>query len=529
MKSIHPFLLTRSFLIVTFCALWILCSPGWAQMTLNNRLLTQSGQEETGDQLGEALAVGDFNGDGFEDLAVGAPHEDFTATDEGVVWIYFGSTNGLDTDWGQGVFQFNITDTTCGGSEDGDLFGYALAAGDFNHDGYDDLAIGSPKEDIESPPVSEAGLVVIAMGSPTGLNFAASTCLYQLTGFLLPGTAEAGDWLGWSLAVGNFNGDSYDDLAIGAPFDGTGGTVTEVLGSASGLDIANAEVWTQNTAGMVDATEVGDRFGAALATGDLFTSGSTDCDLVVGVPGEDTSRGAIHVIYGCTGGGLSASGNQIWRLSDLSSPQTGAIIDSMGQSLAVGNFDGVKGADVAAGVPFRNTGAGSNVGAVAVFYSGGSGGLAAAGSEFIEAIGNGPAASERFGDSLAAANVEGQCDDLFIGSPFAERGSTATDHGQLILLRGAVGEGLVPIDPDDWDFARLGLVASMSEDDHLGWSIAVGRFNGVTPSVAAGVPGHDNVPVTETESGTVLVLESRFLFADGFESGGVGKWSSNSL
>ncbi len=520
-------------LIFSVLTLWLLASlilPSWgqAQVTLNRQLLNAGAEGEDDDQFGEVLAVGDFNGDGFEDLAVGSPKEDFVSTvDAGLVMVYFGTAIGLPATANQNFFQLNVSDPTCGGSETGDEFGSSMAAGDFNDDGYDDLVVGAYHESIESPAVSEAGMITVFMGSSAGLNISGGTCLYQLEGFLLPGTAGANDNLGKALAVGNFNADAYEDLAIGAPFDNAGGSVTVVPGSAGGLNIAMAEVWTQSTAGMVDSEEAGDRFGAALATGNLFTAWDNDCDLVVGVPGEDTTRGAVHIIYGCSGG-LNATGNQIWRLSDLASPETPEVLDSLGFAVAVGNFDDQDGQDVAASAPYRNITPNSNVGTIAVFYSAGAGGLSATNSEQIWGdAGNAPSANEKFGWSLAAENVEGQCDDLFVGVPGAESGGNPANHGQLTLYRGQVGEGLVPIDHETWDFGRLGLSAQITVDDFLGWSLVVGRFDGLTPSVAMGIPGQDDG--ADDDVGEVLILHSRFIFADGFESGDVSRWSASAL
>ena len=88
-------------------------------------------------------------------------------------------------------------------SEPDDLFGWALAAGDFNHDGDDDLAIGSP-----GGAVSDRGAVHVLYGD---LSF--DDAFSKIN----PSTGED-EWFGYSLATGDIDGDDYDDLVVGAPY-----------------------------------------------------------------------------------------------------------------------------------------------------------------------------------------------------------------------------------------------------------------------------------------------------------------------
>jgi hypothetical protein len=90
------------------------------------------------DRFGSALAAGDFNGNGKADLAVGMPGENFGgATDAGIVVVLYGSTNGLLPASWERLGQQRVG----GLDESGDQFGLALAAGDFDNDGKDDLAV----------------------------------------------------------------------------------------------------------------------------------------------------------------------------------------------------------------------------------------------------------------------------------------------------------------------------------------------------------------------------------------------------
>lgn len=167
------------------------------------------------DSFGAKLASGDFNGDGFDDLAASAPFESFGKIgNAGQVNVIYGSGAGLSAQgnqvWHQG--SDGIEDFV----EFGDLFGIsALAAGDFDNDGFDDLAIGSSLEDLEFPKgffgtiVEDAGLINVIQGRPQGLT-AEDNASFALD------RALGNEMLGSSLVAADFNLDGFDDLASGA-------------------------------------------------------------------------------------------------------------------------------------------------------------------------------------------------------------------------------------------------------------------------------------------------------------------------
>ena len=151
---------------------------------------------EEDDLFGAALTAGDFNGDGYADLAIGVPGEDIVNNSEddgGAVNVIYGSANGLiaagNQLWDQG------STSIAGAPEAGDRFGRALTAGDYNGDGYADLAIGVPFEDIDNNSEDDGGAVNVIYGSSNGLTAAGNQIWDQGTPSVL-GAAEAGDVFG---------------------------------------------------------------------------------------------------------------------------------------------------------------------------------------------------------------------------------------------------------------------------------------------------------------------------------------------
>ncbi|HUM71936.1 MAG TPA: FG-GAP repeat protein, partial [Chloroflexota bacterium] len=227
-----------------------------------------------GDLFGAALAMADFNNDGYDDLAVGVPGSVVNGHDEaGAVQVLYGTAVGLSLANTQTWTQESgdITDSAAAG----DRYGHALAAADFDGDGYADLAVGIPGETVNG--VVNAGAINIIFGSSDGLK---STIISggKLDEFFTEdtdpffGLAEFNDQFGHTLTVADFDGDGYADLAVGIPYEDfaggldNAGNVQIFFGSPNGFLQTGSfarqpQQISANTPGVDNLQEVNDYFG----------------------------------------------------------------------------------------------------------------------------------------------------------------------------------------------------------------------------------------------------------------------------
>ncbi len=305
------------------------------------------GSPEDQDWFGFTNASGDFNADGFADVAVSAIGEDIgSAVDSGLVQVFYGSTNGLRT---SGVTGLEVPRF--------DLFlGVGLAAGDFNGDGRDDLAVGGPGN------ADAAGAVFVYPGTGTGLS---TTYQEFAQGGDVPGSPTSLEYFGESLAAGDINADGHDDLAIGASNDSDDlgrpiGSVTVLYGSASGLNgNHDGQRFSKETPGVPgdggsddDPTEEQDSFGYDLTLADF--TGDGKADLAVGAPGSPVTYNGVRKPDAGTVTVLYSNGTQIGTDNAIEITEATANIpgvpsdfDYLGETVTGGDANGDGAAELA--------------------------------------------------------------------------------------------------------------------------------------------------------------------------------------
>jgi FG-GAP repeat len=421
------------------------------------------------DNLGFGLATGDFDQDGFTDLAIGVPGEDIgTIGSAGAVIALYGSAAGLTTIGAQLLTQAG------GATELNDAFGGALAAGDFNQDGFADLAASAAGEDVGSVP--DAGAVSMLPGSSGGLTTGGGRLFTQVGG-----VPEAEDFFGDSLAVGDFDRDGFADLAAGARFEHIGsaqdaGAVSVLYGSSAGLTRAGGQLFAQ----VGGAAEVQDFYGDALAAGDFDRDGFAD--LAAGAPGEDVgsvfNAGAVSVLSGSSAG-LTRAGGRLF--TQVASPVEAE--DGFGTALAAGDFDRDGFADLAAGA----SGEDGAAGVVSVLF-GSSAGLTRVGGQLFTQVGGAAEAIDQFGASLAAADYDHDgFTDLAAGAPFETVGSIR-EAGAVSVLYGS-GGGLTRVGGQLFTQNTPGVASSAEALDNFGLTLAAGALGPGTASAApSGTP-----------------------------------------
>jgi hypothetical protein len=267
--------------------------------------------EDAVDYSGWSVAIGgDANGDGYDDILIGAAYDSDAASNAGQTYLIFGRATGLTQD-----YDLSRADASFRGEAAGDWSGYSVDfAGDVNGDGFDDIIIGAVDNDEAH---ANAGQVYLIFGKASG--WAMDTSLGSSSASFFG--EELGDEAGTSVAgAGDVNGDGYDDFIIGAPYNdeavSTAGQVYLILGKSSGWSM-NTDLSGASASFRGEAT--GDQAGRSVAgAGDVNRDGYDD--LLVGAPynGEaHAGAGQAYLIFGKASGwamdnSLGSSSASFW-------------------------------------------------------------------------------------------------------------------------------------------------------------------------------------------------------------------------
>ena len=408
------------------------------------KIIGESGNDESGHSVSGA---GDINGDGYDDLIIGAPYaKDSGTSSEGISYVVYGAKRSdlKEIDFSESsasYYGFKII-----GVNDGDQSGYSVSsAGDVNGDGYDDLIIGAPIAD------SQRGISYVVYGEKGNryedVELSAFFNADNTDGFRIIGHGSSGR-SGFSVSsAGNINGDVYDDLIISTErlsrsyvLYGTNDSSDVVLQEDS-LSINNGYIFKDNINNHTTSVS-----GAGDINGDGFD------DLIIGAryaesSGEhhDNDRGVSYVVYGSRE--RDAKSDVV--LNNLSSGDGFKIIgesekDQSGYSVSgAGDINGDGYDDLIIGAPWADIGTDTRVGTSYVVYGKkdtdrGEIDLSTFdGTDYDYTDGfkiNGANAGDQSGYSVSGAgDINGDgFDDLIIGAYEAEPDGQAEDYNSGI-------------------------------------------------------------------------------------------------
>ncbi|NCY23891.1 MAG: hypothetical protein EBX37_03260 [Alphaproteobacteria bacterium] len=269
-----------------------------------------------GDQIGYFVAsAGDMNGDGFADLILGAPQYTGGVSGPGSAYVVLGKASGFAATInvsslnGSNGFKMNGVNT-------GDAAGvFVSSAGDVNGDGFADVILGAP---FTAPNgATNAGSSYVVFGKSGGFGSAINLAsLNGSTGFRLDGVSRSDNGGYRPGSAGDFNGDGYADLLIGAPHaNGSAGAGYVFYGKASGFASAiNLSSLNGSNGFKLNGVSTNDFAGFALASaGDV--NGDGHPDLIIGAfhadPNAAADAGSSYVYFSPASGGATNRGTSL--------------------------------------------------------------------------------------------------------------------------------------------------------------------------------------------------------------------------
>jgi len=298
-------------------------------------------------------------------------------------------------------------------------FGYRVAIGDINGDGYRDIVATAPYADVGG--VADVGEVKVLLGP----------CLIKSVTLQISGL-DAGANLGWSLAVGNVGGDSKDDIVVGAPLANVPGNTDAgkafiFYGTSNLVDRTSADVVLDDPDTRTAGFESGGQFGYSVAIGNVGTPSDSSADaandVIVGSPFRDfhydhsstTDVGHVWIFWGPNPSPANPADVFPSNAQNLPSLQFGRAVATGAFDAA--NPDGTTYADLLAGAPKERVGGVANAGAV-YFYQGRKSFPDGLGAEDAKLAASTPTSYAFIGLALALGDVNGDGNqDLLTGAP----------------------------------------------------------------------------------------------------------------
>jgi hypothetical protein len=352
-----------------------------------------------------AASAGDVNGDGFGDIVAGAPLYDGAAEDGGAVFVYFGSASGPsdEPDW---IFTGDVA---------GMQLGRAVStAGDVNGDGFSDIVAGAPEYD-PTGGIPADGRAYVFLGSPSGPEDSVHRILSH----------GSDNRFGWSVAsAGDTDGDGFGEILVGAKYPYLSDRLDGVYlyaGSPSGPAAEPDQVISYNRTRYPRSLDI-----SVASAGDVNGDGLSD--VIVGDEDHLNSDGRALVYVGVAAGGShsAAAGTQV----AATEPNA-----RFGASLASGDWNGDGWADLLVGAPLQGD-VPADAGASLVYYGGMSGLDSLPGWQ-----GTGAQTGEWFGYAVAdAGDIDGDgFPDIAVGAPHFANGEN--DEGGVFFFAGS-GDGL---------------------------------------------------------------------------------------